>query len=200
MPRCRPSSLSCTAYLPFPWARLYEHPGNIASVAVERSFEDEPAVFFAHIHAPEALGIGTLDEVLRRYKVEPIERIADFQSNLAIARLPLLLRRLAWWYVTHARGYRKATWVGTYGVSVYSGLGAESLHPLSPLTTTLNYGVIQDNGDVAVRVIYDHRVMDGATVARMLIRLGQVLNHELVAELCAIQAATSVRVPMKAYV
>ena len=32
-------------------------------------------------------------------------------------------------------------------------------HPLSPLTTTLNYGVIQDNGDVAVRVIYDHRVI-----------------------------------------
>ena len=56
--------------------------------------------------------------------------------------------------------------MGTFGVSVYSALGAESLHPLTPLTTALNYGVIQENGDVTVRVIYDHRVMDGATVAR----------------------------------
>jgi len=33
------------------------------------------------------------------------------------------------------RGYRKATWLGTFAVSVYSSLGAESLHPLTPLTT-----------------------------------------------------------------
>src|SRR5437773_1976252 len=85
-------------------------------------------------------------------------------------------RSFAWWYITHFRGYRKATWLGTFGVSVYSSLGAESLHPLSPVTTTMNYGVIQENGDVQVRLIYDHRVMDGATVARALGRLEQLLN------------------------
>jgi pyruvate/2-oxoglutarate dehydrogenase complex dihydrolipoamide acyltransferase (E2) component len=36
---------------------------------------------------------------------------------------------------------------------------------------------------VNVRIIYDHRVMDGADVARALIRLEEVLNGEIVDEL-----------------
>ncbi len=71
-------------------------------------------------------------------------------------------------------------------MSVYSGLGAESLHPLSPLTTTLNYGVIDSQGRVQVRLVYDHRVLDGATVARALVRLEEVLNQEMVGELNAV--------------
>jgi hypothetical protein len=171
------------AYLPFPWARLYEHPTSIASVAVERMYEGENGVFFAHFHSPEMTDLLTLDHALRRVQDDPIEKIADFQTLLNLSRLPKLVRRFAWWYVTHARGYRKATWMGTFGVSVYSSLGVESLHPLTPLTTTLNYGVIQENGDVAVRVIYDHRVMDGTTVARALARMEQVMNQGILAEL-----------------
>jgi hypothetical protein len=34
-----------------------------------------------------------------------------------------------------------------------------------------------------VRIIYDHRVVDGATVARALLDLEKVLNQEIVAEL-----------------
>jgi hypothetical protein len=179
------------AYLSFPWARLYEHGTNIASVAVERIYQGEPGVFFGHIHNPELLPIAELDKQLRHFKEDPIDSIADFQSTLSVCRWPKPIRRLAWWYLTHARGYRKATWLGTFGVSVYSSLGAESLHPLSPLTTTLNYGVIQENGDVTVRVIYDHRALDGATVARTLARLEEVLNLEIVAELRDVRAASS---------
>ncbi len=43
-------------------------------------------------------------------------------------------------------------------------LSAESLHPISPLTTTMTYGVIAADGSVNVRLIYDHRVLDGAVV------------------------------------
>ena len=52
-----------------------------------------------------------------------------------------------------------------------------------PLTTTLNYGVIDGEGKVTVRVIYDHRVVNGATVARALARLEEILNTSLVAEI-----------------
>jgi pyruvate/2-oxoglutarate dehydrogenase complex dihydrolipoamide acyltransferase (E2) component len=72
---------------------------------------------------------------------------------------------------------------GTFGLSVYSSLGAESLHPLSPLTTTLNYGVIEPDGTVCVRLIYDHRVLDGAMAARALGKLEDVLNGPILNEL-----------------
>jgi hypothetical protein len=63
-----------------------------------------------------------------------------------------------------------------------SHLGAELLHPLSLLTSTLSYGVIGSDGRVAVRLVYDHRVLDGAVVARALGELERVLNENILAE------------------
>jgi hypothetical protein len=176
------------AYLPVPWARLYEHGENIASIAVEREYHGENGVFFGHLHAPESLKLAEIDDALRRFKTTPIDESPDFLWSMRITRLPLLLRRFAWWYVTQVRGFRKAIWLGTFGVSVYSSLGAESLHPISPLTTLLNYGVIQPSGEVCVRIVYDHRVMDGSTIARALERLERVLNEDILAELKSLAA------------
>jgi hypothetical protein len=171
------------AYLSFPWARLYEHPISIASVAVERLYQGENAVFFAHLTSPETKTLLALDERLRQYKTDPIEKLALFRRSLAIGRLPGWLRRPGWWYVLNAYGPWRSLVGGTFGVSVYSGLGAESLHPLSPLTTTLNYGVVQGDGSVTVRFVYDHRVMDGPTVARALALMEDVLHHEVLQEI-----------------
>ncbi len=178
------------AYLSFPWARLYEHSESIASVAMEREYKGENGVFFAHFICPEKQPLLEFEAELRRLKTEAIERVPEFQMSMNICRLPLLMRRFAWWYLTNFRGYRKATWLGTFGVSVYSSLGAESLHPLSPVTSTMNYGVIQRNGDVQVRIIYDHRVMDGATVARALARLEHVLNGAILDEMRALVSSS----------
>jgi hypothetical protein len=171
------------AYLSFPYARLYEHPFSIASVAIERQYQGEPAVFFAHLRSPENHTLQQLDAYLHSFKHEPIERFGLFRRALTFSRLPAPLRRLIWWIGLNSSGPKRAKRLGTFGVSVYSGLGAESLHPLSPLTTTMNYGVIQPDGKVSVRLVYDHRVMDGATVARALAHLETVLNREMVAEL-----------------
>jgi len=171
------------AYLAFPRPRLYEHPVNVASVAVERRLGDEDAVLFAHVNSPEKLGLRQLDAQLRRFKEQPVEQVGSFRRALKISRLPRPLRRLVWRVGLHTWGRKRAHYLGTFGVSVYAGLGAASLHPLSPLTTTLNYGVIAADGTVDVRLIYDHRVMDGATVARALADLERVLTCEILAEL-----------------
>lgn len=171
------------AYLPWPWPHLYEHPNNIASIAVSRKYHDEDAVFFAHMRSPEKQGLTQIDSFLKYCKEEPVESIALFRWALRVCRRPLLWRRLLWWFGLKTSGHRRAFRLGTFGVSVYSGLGSESLHPLSPLTTTLNYGVIAANGDVDVRIIYDHRVLDGGTVARALTQMEQVLHTEILAEL-----------------
>jgi hypothetical protein len=87
------------------------------------------------------------------------------------------------WWLGLNHPSQRIRYFGTFGVSVYSALGAESLHPLSPLTSILNYGVFSDDGQVDVRVVYDHRVMDGAVVARALGRLEEVLIGPIVDEL-----------------
>ncbi len=93
------------------------------------------------------------------------------KANMGLARLGLWvsllwwpLRYLLWWWALNAEGWFRARQFGTFGVSVYSSLGCESLHPLAPLSFVINYGVIDDQGDVTVKLVYDHRVVDGATV------------------------------------
>jgi hypothetical protein len=170
-------------YLPFPRARLYEHPFSIASIAVERVYEGETAVLWGHVRAPEQQPLRKIQAHLQRLKDAPVESIGFYRRALSISRLPWPLRRAAWWIGLNVSGAKKAKSFGTFGISVYSSLGAEGLHPISPLTGTLNYGVIQPDGSLAVRLIYDHRVVDGATVARALACMEEVLNGDILAEL-----------------
>lgn len=179
------------AYLSFPFTRLYEHPCSIASVAFERYYQNEVAVFFGHFRCPETQMLTALDDAIRRYKEAPLQEIGLFRRALYVSRFPRPLRRLFWWIGLNQSGHKRARRMGTFGVSVYSALGSESVHPLSPLTSTLNYGVIDEDGTVTVRIIYDHRVMDGATVARALALLEEILNHSIRAELLGMVSARS---------
>ena len=67
----------------------------------------------------------------------------------------------------------------------------KSLHPLSPLTALLNYGVIDKNGRVTARIMYDHRVMDGATIARALGRMEEILNSVILDEIRSLPGAAA---------
>jgi hypothetical protein len=171
------------SYQPWPRPHLYEHPENIASVEVERDYRDEPAVFVAHLRAPEKLGIDEIDAWLKEHKERPVERIDAFRKILRTSRLPGPLRRLAWWYGLNASGCRRAKTLGTFGVSSVAGQGAELLYLLSPLATTLNYGVVAADGGVDVRLLFDHRILDGAVAARALHDVERVLRCEILSEL-----------------
>jgi hypothetical protein len=93
------------------------------------------------------------------------------------------LRRALWWWGLNSDGYFRARQFGTFGMSIYSSLGSESLHPLSPMTFVINYGVIDDEGNVTVKLIYDHRVVDGANVARALAAIEEALHGPILQEL-----------------
>jgi hypothetical protein len=170
------------AYVKFPWPRLYEYPVSAAAVTVERDFDGEKAIFIGRIGKPEMLDLVEVHHRIRRFREIPIDHSREFCRTLALSRLPLPLRRALWWVGLNLPRQR-GNYFGTFALSVYSGLGAESLHPISPVTVTLNYGVIGPEGDVDVRLIYDHRVMDGATVARALGRLETELNGPILEEL-----------------
>ena len=170
------------AYVKFPWPMLYEYPVSNANIVIERDYEGEPGVFSILIKDPTARSLPELGRILEHASTAPINDIKEFRRSLRISALPRPLRRLLWW-VGLNWGRQRSNFFGTFALSVYSALDAESLHPLTPLTTLLNYGVIDSDGDVNVRIIYDHRVMDGATVARALARLEQILNTSILDEI-----------------
>ena len=173
-------------YCKFPWPHIYEYPKSVAHITVEREVDGECAVLGLKIKDPANLSITDLGAQIREACTLPIESIKSFRQAIRFARLPRPVRRVLWWFALNLARQRP-NYFGTFGISVYSALGAESLHPLSPLTYTLNYGVIAEDGLVDVRLIYDHRVLDGATVARALARLEEVLNSTILAELSARQ-------------
>jgi pyruvate/2-oxoglutarate dehydrogenase complex dihydrolipoamide acyltransferase (E2) component len=59
------------------------------------------------------------------------------------------------------------------------------MHSRPPPPILLNFGVMSSAGVLDVRIIYDHRVMNGATVARALGRLGEILNSVILEEVQA---------------
>ena len=104
---------------------------------------------------------------------------------MLLSSLPRPLRRLIWWLGLFADGAHRANFFGTFGISVVASLGAAGLHILSPLTTTLNYGPFDDEGEIDVRLTYDHRVLDGANAARAIGALEAALLGPILEELRA---------------
>ena len=176
------------AYVKLPWPHLVEYPHSVASVAVERDYEGEPAVFFGRVGDPASLPLAAVHARVRLFAEAPVLSVKPFRKMLAVGRLPGPVRRLLLWLGLNL-GRTRPGQFGTFGLSAYSSLGSESLHPLSPLTTTLTYGVVRADGTVTVRVVYDHRVTDGATIARALAKLEAELLGPISDELRAAKPA-----------
>lgn len=178
--------------LDFPWPRLYEHPVSNCALAIERTFAGEPGIFVGTFRAPESQSLGQLQEALAWYKGHPLEEIGAFRQALRVSRAPRPLRRLLWWSTLHLSGTKRAKRFGTYGLTTYGSMGAESLHPISPLTTTLTFGPIDPTGRVCVKLVYDHRVLDGAYIARRLGDIEATLTGAILDELRRGRPAVSV--------
>jgi len=169
------------SYLQFPWPHLYEYPVSKAFIVVERDHRGEIVVCPVSIKDPAHQSLQDIGHQLRLATIAPVEDIKGFRVAMQLTRLPRPLRRALWWLGLNI-GRQRGNFFGTFAVSVYSALGAESLHPLAPLTTLLNYGVMSSDGVLDVRIIYDHRVMNGVTVARALLRLEEILNSVILDE------------------
>ncbi len=171
------------AYIPYPWARLYEHPRSDCAILIERTVESEPTVLAAKIIDPATMPLGEIDDHLKRFREGELASISPFRQLLRLGRLPKLLRRFAYWMTLYFSGYKRARRLGTFMMSSLGNLGIEQIHPLTPLTTYFTFGPIRPDGWVNLKIIYDHRVMDGRTVGRALVDLESILNYELVREL-----------------
>jgi hypothetical protein len=171
------------AYMPFPWPHLFQADDSVATIAVEREFQGEPAVFFGYLRHPDRQPLRQLVAHLTRWRTHPVENIRSFSRLVRYSRYPWPLRRLAWWYAANLSRRWRLRVFGTFGVSVTASDGATALNLISPLTTAVNYGMFTADHTLPVRVHFDHRVLDGAPVARALADLEETLNGEIVLEL-----------------
>src|SRR5215472_1511201 len=170
------------AYIKIPWCMLYEYPTSRAVILIERDYNGEPGIVLVSIKDPARESLRYITDRLEHASRAPVEQLRDLHRRIWFFRLPTAIRRVAWWIGLNW-GRQRGNFFGTFGVSVYSALGADSLHPLAPITTVLNYGVISNSAEVDVRIIYDHRVMNGTTIARALMRLEEILSSAIVEEL-----------------
>ena len=113
-------------YIGLPRPHLYEHPVSVVSIAIERRLKDEDAVLFAQIRGPENHTPEQIDSYMRKCKELPIASIGTFRRAL---REPLSAADPPAVLVAGPQLVRPycARNVGTFGLSVYSGRGAESL-------------------------------------------------------------------------
>src|SRR6201987_325248 len=178
------------AYVKIPWPHLFEYPASKASIMIERDYRGEPALCPISVKDPAREPLSAIGDVLDHASTVPLENLKEFQRWKRLTQVPRPLRRLLWWIGLNI-GRQRGNFFGTFGVSVYSALNAESLHPLSPLTTLLNYGVMSGDGSLDVRIIYAHRVLNGATIARALGRMEEILNSVILQELLSLPRAAA---------
>jgi len=170
-------------WVSWPKAHLFELPFSDCRVVVERQWQGETALFFGEIAGPEGFSLDEIHALLRGYKTCDIPSNPYYRRQLRLARLPAPLRRLALWRALNTSGRRRVKYAGTFGITNYGMLGSESLHPIGPATTAITLGPIDDGGSVTVKIVYDHRVVDGSYIARSLQHLEDVLQTQILAEL-----------------
>jgi hypothetical protein len=142
------------------------------------------------IKDPAACRIGNLAQMIRHAKEAPLDQIKDFRRVLAIAKLPGPVRRLLWW-LGFSIGRQRGNYFGTFVVSTVSAFGGELIHPIAVAPMFLTYGMIGADHRCPVRLMFDHRVVDGVPVARALVRLEAILNTTIIEELRTMGAAAA---------
>jgi hypothetical protein len=146
-------------YAKVPWPHLSEADASVATIMIERDWNGEKALFPAKLKRPAERSLTDLSEELARCVSGPVDANRHYAVITRLTRLPLPIRRLAWWLAFNVGAWRVA-YFGTFGISVLGHAGVMIDVPVSPLTSFVSYGPFQPNGDVEVIVAFDHRVMD----------------------------------------
>jgi hypothetical protein len=168
-------------YLSLPWPHFYQFDESTVSILQEREILGDTGILPLRFYKPDAVALTELDTMIRREAAAPIEASRFHRKLIGLARLPLLLRRAIWTLLWHVPRLRRE--IGTCGVSSAARWQTDLGTTRSPLPSLLSYGPADADGNVDVRLSFDHRILDGALAGRALERLDQVLNSAILEEL-----------------
>jgi hypothetical protein len=171
-----------TAYLPFPWARLYVHPECICSIVIDRTWNGASALFFEQIARTATQPLAVLDANLRNLKQVPVESVGSFRRLIRFAKPPVIVRRTLWSMMLYWSGPLRTKYIGTYALNPFP-TGGTVTQSAMPISFVFYFGLVEPNGDMQIQVFYDHRITDGIEVYRMLRDVEATMNRDIVAEL-----------------
>lgn len=169
------------AYIEWPWPHVFQHADSVAMLATQREHRGESWLFWSRFVKPEGRSLAEMQHALDQYQSEPVEKI--FIQQWRLSGLPTFLRRCCWWWTLNFAGAKRAKRAGTFFLTTLAGKGVEIQDPPAFLTSNLTYGPLDESGCCRVTLSYDHRLMDGSTVADCLIDLEATLNREIIQEL-----------------
>ena len=161
--------------------RLATSSESVASLAINRGDDGDDRLFFARLARPEATPLPLLQKSIDRFVTQPVEEA--FKRQLELEGVPGWLRRTILRWNMRSTSPKRVTRIGTFSLSTLAGFSATNRFHPTICTTSLSYGPLDGDGRCLVTVIADHRVLDGAAVAKALARLEEVLTTEIVAEL-----------------
>jgi hypothetical protein len=172
-----------TAYLPFPWPRMYVHPSMAVTVMIERQWQGQPAVFAQPIPNVDARTVSEIDDVFVPLKSLPVENVGAFRHIIRISKFPLPLRRMLWSIAHDWSGRLRSKYIGSVAINSLPRTRIRITQIASPCSCLIYFGQVAPNGDMPVQVFWDHRVMDAIEVDRVFREIEAALNSEVAAEL-----------------
>jgi len=173
-----------TSYMKFPWPHFFESANNVVTLNIDRQLATERIVLWAHIKNPEKSTLNELDAIVRSYQNDPVKTLLPYRRAVRMSRFPWPIRQWMWWLSLNVMGSVRCHNYGTIGISSLGALGTNLESMVSLLTAQLHYGLFDKNGELPMRLTFDHRVLDGAAGSQVLADLEDVLMNEMLQE-CA---------------
>lgn len=180
---CRESPELLQGYAGFPWGHFYQHHEPVCMMTIAREHLGEERLFFARFNKPDQFSLAELQQQYDRYRKTPVEEIKQWRHQIRFARAPRLLRRFAWWMLFDVWPEKRASHMGTFGMSISGYQGAYGSRHLGPNTTTLGIDPFPRKGVSRLVLTFDHRVLDGMPAARTLQRLQHMVRTAICREL-----------------
>ena len=194
-------------FLPGLWPRIATTNQIVATLAINRIENDTEQLCWARLHQPEKLPLVEIQHFIDECCSKPSQELFKRQRELEmlfgeileafrvhvelfkrqreLEMLPGFLRRAVLRWNLRSASCKRSSRIGTFSLSTLAGFGASNhFHP-TLCTTSISYRPIEADGRCLVTLIADHRVIDGAVVARSLATLEKFLTQDLVHELCS---------------
>ena len=168
-----------TSYMSFPWPRFFEHAKNIVCVNFSQKYQGEDIVLQTQIRSPENRSLREIDGIIRQMKEQPVEKCDAFNRQRSWHG-GASDSRFIFWATMNVFGRRGRTILARWHHLARRTARALSIIPL--ITSTLLYGLLNANGNLDVRLSFDHRVLDGAPAAEALPSLERTLLGEILDE------------------